>query len=86
MAHRAGVERLVINGSFVTDVYEPNDVDCVLRAPTRAKDTAAEEMLLKGLPFLDISLVRQTDFDYLVYGFFAADRQCAPKGMIEVSL
>jgi hypothetical protein len=29
-ASRAGVERFVINGSFVTDVPEPNDVDCVL--------------------------------------------------------
>jgi hypothetical protein len=28
-ASRAGVERFVINGSFVTDVPEPNDVDCV---------------------------------------------------------
>ena len=30
LARRAGVLRLVINGSFVTDAYEPNDVDCVL--------------------------------------------------------
>ena len=30
LARRAGVLRLVINGSFVTDVFEPNDVDCVL--------------------------------------------------------
>ena len=30
LAKRAGVERLIINGSFVTDVPEPNDVDCVL--------------------------------------------------------
>jgi hypothetical protein len=29
-ASRAGVFRLVINGSFVTDVLEPNDVDCAL--------------------------------------------------------
>ena len=30
LARRAGVKRLVINGSFTTDVFEPNDVDCVL--------------------------------------------------------
>jgi hypothetical protein len=30
LARRVGVERLVINGSFVTDLLEPNDVDCVL--------------------------------------------------------
>ena len=30
MAKKAGVERLILNGSFVTDVFEPNDVDCAL--------------------------------------------------------
>jgi hypothetical protein len=30
LARRAGMARLVVNGSFVTDAYEPNDVDCVL--------------------------------------------------------
>ena len=30
LAARAGVERIVLNGSFVTDIPEPNDVDCVL--------------------------------------------------------
>jgi hypothetical protein len=30
LARRAGVRRIVVNGSFVTDKLEPNDVDCVL--------------------------------------------------------
>ena len=30
IARRASVRRIVINGSFVTDAYEPNDVDYVL--------------------------------------------------------
>src|SRR5262245_38317604 len=30
LAKRAGVQRIVVNGSFVTAVLEPNDVDCVL--------------------------------------------------------
>ena len=30
IAKRAGVQRLIINGSFVTAIVEPNDVDCVL--------------------------------------------------------
>ena len=30
LAVRAGVQRIVLNGSFVTDIMEPNDVDCVL--------------------------------------------------------
>src|SRR5216683_3821255 len=30
LARRAGVLRIVVNGSFVADAYEPNDVDCAL--------------------------------------------------------
>ena len=30
IAQRAGIEKIVLNGSFVTDQYEPNDVDCAL--------------------------------------------------------
>ncbi len=29
LARRAGARRIVVNGSFVTDKLEPNDVDCV---------------------------------------------------------
>jgi hypothetical protein len=84
---RAGVERLVINGSFVTDVFEPNDVDCVLLiGPGFPRDAAAEAELHDGLPFLDIALVKQGDFDLLVQKFFATDREAIPKGMIEVTL
>jgi hypothetical protein len=35
LAKRVGVRRIIVNGSFVTDKWEPNDVDCVLlRAET----------------------------------------------------
>ena len=85
LAARAGVERIVLNGSFVTDIMEPNDVDCVLLVtPGASTDPAAEEELIQGLPFLDISLARQRDFDYFVDRFFAADRMLRRKGMIEV--
>lgn len=30
IAVRAGVRRIVLNGSFATDTIEPNDVDCVI--------------------------------------------------------
>jgi len=42
--------------------------------------------LLDGLPFLDIQIVNQNRFDYLVEIFFATDRRRTPKGMIEVIL
>ncbi len=30
MCRRAGIERILLNGSFVTSAAEPGDVDCVL--------------------------------------------------------
>ena len=85
LAKRAGVQRIVINGSFVTAVLEPNDVDCVLLiGPGFPKDQRAEEELIQGLPFLDINLVRQDGWDELVDTVFATDRRLCPKGMIEV--
>ncbi len=86
LALRAGVQRIVLNGSFVTDIMEPNDVDCVLLAAVILKDQSAEAELQEGLPFLDISLVRPEEFDYLVNGFFAFDRRRAGTGVIEVIL
>jgi hypothetical protein len=84
LARRAGVQRIVLNGSFVTDIIEPNDVDCVLLLlPGRRRDPAAIRQLRLGLPFLSIALVRQSRFDELVR-FFDTDRQGNRKGMIEV--
>ncbi len=84
LARRAGVQRIVLNGSFVTDIMEPNDVDCVLLTGRGfPKDPAAEAELRVGLPFLELALVRQKRFDRLVR-FFGTDRFEAPKGMVEI--
>ena len=84
---RAGVQRIVLSGSFVTDIMEPNDVDCVLLiAAGSLKDAAAQDELLQGLPFLEVLLVGPKDFDYFVNRFFAFDRAREAKGMIEVTL
>src|SRR5712692_999098 len=57
LARRAGAERIVVNGSFVTDKLEPNDVDCVvLIGPDFPRDAAAEAELLAGLPFINLDL------------------------------
>jgi len=84
LAARAGVQRIVLNGSFVTDIIEPNDVDCVLLVADSVVDAAAEDELLKGLPFLEIALVGAEDFDELVNLTFASDRYGVSKGMIDV--
>ena len=87
LAIRAGVQRIILNGSFVTDIIEPNDVDCVmLIGPGYPADVIAEAELDDGLPFLDIAIAGQEDFDRFAYKIFAADRYSVPKGMIEVIL
>ena len=86
-AIQAGARRVIVNGSFVTDALEPNDVDCVLLIePGFPKDLVAETRLRVGFPFLDLQLVDQDGFERLVAQFFATDRHLIPKGMIEVVL
>jgi hypothetical protein len=81
------IRRFIINGSFATDEFEPNDVDCVLLIDDDISlDDEMMPELLAGLPFLDIQIVYQDRFDYLVGKFFATDRRRTAKGMIEVIL
>lgn len=66
---------------------EPNDVDCVLLMKLGVPaDVEAEEALDAGLPFLDIAMVGQRDFDSITTRTFATDRYEVPKGMVEVML
>ncbi len=86
-AQRAGIRRIILNGSFATDIMEPNDGDCVLLigdAPPLDADALAQ--LESGFPFLEIYLARQLEFDDFVWRFFAQDRDSNRKGMIEVLL
>jgi len=87
LARRAGVERLIINGSFVGDRLEPNDVDCVLLIGLNyPAEQSADEELAAGLPFIDLKRVRADQFELFVQEIFATDRDDIPKGMIEVVL
>ena len=77
LARRAGAERIVLNGSFVTDIIEPNDVDCVMLVePRNRRNRKAVAQLRKGLPFLDLAMVRAEVFDEYVHEVFAADLLC----------
>jgi hypothetical protein len=87
MAKQAGAQRLIINGSFVTDVFEPNDVDCALllsadfpRNPVAAAD------LTEALPFIDLHMAEPREFAILVDHLYATDRDSVQKGVIEVVL
>lgn len=51
-----------------------------------SRDRAAEREILVGLPFLEIDLVKQESFDFLVQRVFATDRQQILKGVVEVML
>jgi hypothetical protein len=85
LARRAGVRRIVVNGSFVTDKLEPNDVDCVLLiGPGFPVDAASEAQLLAGLPFINMELVDSAAFDQFTERTFASDRDLVPKGMVEL--
>ena len=85
LARKAGVQRIVLNGSFVTDIMKPNDVDCVLLIGRGyPKEEKAAEELEDGLPFLEISIVRRKGFQRLVEVFFTTDRFGQPKGVVEI--
>jgi hypothetical protein len=87
LALKAGVKRLIINGSFVTSAEEPNDVDCVLLiGDDYPQDSEADAELLVGLPFAEIKIVLDEAFDDYVRDVFGTDRHDNPKGMIEVLL
>jgi hypothetical protein len=87
LCRRAGISRLVVNGSFVTSREEPNDVDCVLlQGPDYDSASAAANEIRTGLPFLEIKVVNQDDFDFFVETLFASDRKMVLKGVVEVLL
>jgi hypothetical protein len=58
----------------------------LLIGPGFPKEATSTAELKGGLPFLEIEVVEQVDFDRLVGKFFATDRHYAAKGMIEVLL
>lgn len=87
LAKRVGVQRLIANGSFVTDRWEPNDIDCVLlRGPSFPLDESADAELWAGLPFIQMALVGQMEFELYVEKIYATDRHGNAKGMVEVIL
>jgi hypothetical protein len=87
LAKRVGVQRIIINGSFVTDKWEPNDVDCVLLIGTEfPRDESADIELWEGLPFIQLASVEQTEFNLYVEKIYATDRHGSAKGMLEVIL
>ncbi len=76
---------IIVNGSFVTDICEPNDVDRALRVgPDYRNDPNSDKEMHDGLPFIEAELLTQVAFDYYVNTLFGSDRFGVPKGLIEV--
>lgn len=85
LAKRVGAARLIVNGSFVSDKWEPDDVDCVLlRGSEFPLDDAADAELWAGLPFIQVAVVGQAEFNLYVDQIYGTDRHGNAKGLIEV--
>jgi len=87
-ARRAGVRRLLVNGSFATAKGSPNDVDVViLPGPATLADPDFGQFGDAVFPFLQILIAADdTDFEQWATGDFATDRQGRSKGVVEVIL
>jgi predicted nucleotidyltransferase len=87
-ARRAGVRRIIVNGSYVTDKLTPNDVDIVI---VLGDDYPRDEMPLADdetrWPFLQIMVaVDDEDIEAWAYEDFGTDRLEHSKGVVEVNL
>ena len=86
-ARRNGVRGLIINGSFVTEKRDPNDVDVVLLLP---QDERLQEKMFEGeltWPFLQILVAAdEADLERWAADDFGTDRNGCPKGVVEVIL
>jgi hypothetical protein len=86
-ARNASIERVIINGSYVTAQAAPNDVDIVILPGTDypgALDWLEQEV---RWPFLQV-LVAADDADLVQWSLqdFGSDRSGRTKGVIEVLL
>lgn len=87
LCQSAGITKILINGSFATDRAEPNDVDCVLLQGPRYRANSSEAAALhEGLPFLELKIVGDDDYNFFALVMFGTDRAMIPKGVIEVVL
>jgi hypothetical protein len=86
-AKQHGVRRLIINGSFVTDKRDPNDIDVVLLPP---RDERQQQTMFEGepmWPFLQLLVAADdADLERWAVDDFGTDRNGCPKGVVEVVL
>ena len=86
-ARRAGVRRIIVNGSFVTAKVAPNDVDIVLLpGPDYPQDQVPlGDEAERRWPFLQVILAADdTDLETWATRDFGTDRLRRAKGVVEV--
>jgi hypothetical protein len=87
MVRRDDIQKLVVNGSFVTNKPDPQDVDCVaLIGPTFGQHKISRHEWRTPLPFIHVELADAIIFEDYVERIFGMDGQLNPKGVIEVIL
>jgi hypothetical protein len=87
-ARRAGIERLIVNGSFVTAKIAPNDVDMVVlpgvNYPSSELPYSQQEA---RWPFLQIFIaIDDADLNSWSLRDFGTDRNRMVKGVVEIKL
>jgi hypothetical protein len=87
-ARQAGVQRLIVNGSYVTDARPPQDLDLVILPgsdyPNGQPSAADEEAIW---PFLHVLVAAdRDDLEAWAMRDFGTDRERRPKGVVEVIL
>ena len=87
-AHRAGVRRLIVNGSFTTEKVSPNDVDMViLPGPDYPRDQSPVSEEKTAWPFLHIVVaVDEADLERWAIDDFGRDRMLRRRGVLEMTL
>jgi hypothetical protein len=87
MCHQDDILRLVVNGSFVTDKTDPEDVDCVaLIGPSFGQHGITRHEWRTPLPFIHLELADAIIFQDYVERIFGTDGRLVAKGVIEVVL
>jgi hypothetical protein len=87
-ARSAGIQRLIVNGSYVTSKSAPNDVDIVvLPGPDYPRGELPCDEQQSRWPFLQILVAAdEADLEEWAIRDFGTDRNRNPKGVIEVPL
>lgn len=87
-ARAAGVARLIVDGSFVTDKVSPLDVDvAILPGPGYPRKELPAESRDSRWPFLDIKIAKdEDDLAQWAQLDFGLDRRLIPRGVVEIEL